>query len=399
MKKNSNIKSFKWNLLIVVCAFLTYTKEAKAIDDFKSGKRNCDTPTSIEKITYLQKECIYRNGFTAKTPNSVLDCDGAIIDGGSSKSPYGIEITASNITIKNCRIKNFKKNGIIIHSEVSKKNLKPDEDNIRYKYSPKNIRILNSFVSENLSDGIFIGNHVEQVTIIDNEIFLNRGPGVYLEYSSRKNILVGNSIHNNGIPTIKEKKKWPNAREAIAIDASYENKIKNNKIYSNGAGGIFLYKNCGEKNGPIRSAPANRNIISKNTFIDTEIGIWIAQRQSIDLSAYRCSSKYYGDGKYVLDESKENLVKENYFSNVNLPIKVEDDGNVIIGNIMNSAREACIMIGTEFRNKYLKKPVTNTIVEENLCEIQNNENIGFPVKYNSKETKNFNNKILYKDQP
>ena len=76
---------------------------------------------------------------------------------------------------------------------------------------------------------------------------------VYLDAESADNL-----IENNAIAVTTR-------REAIAVDGSARNRIVGNRFTLGGRGGVFLYRNCGER-GVIRRQTPSNNAITDNVF-------------------------------------------------------------------------------------------------------------------------------------
>ena len=114
---------------------------------------------------------------------------------------------------------------------------------------------------------------LDRVTIVGTgSIPLYVGPGV-TRLSLTHSTLVGHSdatavyldaesadnrIDNNLIAVATE-------REAVAIDGSARNRITGNRFNLKGRGGVFLYRNCGER-GVIRHQTPSDNQITENVF-------------------------------------------------------------------------------------------------------------------------------------
>ncbi|MDO4642142.1 MAG: NosD domain-containing protein [Neisseria sp.] len=98
----------------------------------------------------------------------------------------------------------------------------------------------------------------------------SKGPAVYFDMES------ANNLFENNIVEVK------NQREQFAVDGSAHNIIRNNRFLTPKNGGIFLYRNCGER-GIIRQQTPSSNLISDNYFANRTARfyrpmIWIASR-------------------------------------------------------------------------------------------------------------------------
>lgn len=72
------------------------------------------------------------------------------------------------------------------------------------------------------------------------------------------------------------------AREAIAVDASSHNVIRDSRFI--GGSGIYLYRNCGQ-DGVIRHEIPRKNRIIGNVFEDSDPAVWLSSRDD-DWKAY-----------------------------------------------------------------------------------------------------------------
>src|SRR5262249_13833436 len=134
-------------------------------------------------------------------------------------------------------------------------------------------------------------------------------------------------------------------REGIAVDGSRNNQIRRNRLARNSAGGIFLYKNCGEyitqkpNQWWQRRYAADGNLIEANTISDEPNGIWIGSRMEENQIFLDCSDPVYVSGpisRIHLDYAAHNVVRRNRLTRVDNGIRVEDDGNRIEKNRFTS---------------------------------------------------------------
>ena len=113
---------------------------------------------------------------------------------------------------------------------------------------------------------------------------------------------------------------WGIGREGISVDGSYDNTIVGNVFAGNSAGGLFLYKNCGEyPDRPAyfeRRVPVGRTTSSRATCssaASTGCGSghgWARTRCPMD-----CTDPAYIDEplrRVVLDRANDNVVRDNH---------------------------------------------------------------------------------------
>jgi parallel beta-helix repeat protein len=197
-----------------------------------------------------------------------LDCDGHLIDGGSSIGDYAFYIwDKSFVSIKNCEIRRFEDAFYMMgdDNEISS-NTVYDLSGLGIHIKPDSNRIT---ISNNdfLSGGIYIYSNGNSNNQIFGNNITNRsdyaGSGIFLRYSSN------NSIFDNNI--------YGNV-EGIYIMWSTNNQIFNNNIFSNSNVGLHLrptsnnnliYGNTIYDNGAgFSSYDAHGNVIWSNEFFD-----------------------------------------------------------------------------------------------------------------------------------
>lgn len=347
--------------------------------------------------------------------NLTFDCNGAVLNGldreyrqavGMTYTPenapvlVGIQVQSSentqsrNVTIKNCTLRNYVR-GIRVSfgiSPASRSDLKNNinvaalEERLR-TLSPKNIRVENCKILSSHKDGLFVGRFVTDFVLDRSEIKYTGAVGLYLDSGSQRNIIKNSTISENGhsdysITKRERRKKLANdSREGIAIDSSAHNTIENNVFTKNARGSILIYKNCNEHAQRESQVPryqsADNNLIQNNKFINEDIGVWVASRQSKNLNDLECGSPviatgvvHFGphreDAKYYEDFAKHNEIKNNRFSNAQHGIIVEDDDTSVTGNTFTgSGIIVDVRVGTPYRTSKLNRPVADTSIDNN----------------------------------
>lgn len=357
----------------------------------------------ITKNTLIPKGCAYdKVSFRISTSNITFDCNHAQFNGlgktarnalyrrytvAEAPTNTAFSIVGSednflqNITVKNCNLR-FYINGFNIAFKLKQKthrDLKAGhgigalENHLR-TMSPKNIRIENNKIIDSHKSGIFLQRYITDLVANNNTITGAGDIGMYLESGSQRNTISNSTFSRNGASTynIKSRKRKLRfrKREAIAVDSSAYNMIKNNKFVNNAGGAIFMYKNCYERYQEARQLPryqgSNFNIIKNNTFTEERKGVWVASRQSRELSGFRCGDKALhianSNEKYYEDFSKHNKIINNIFKNTESPIIIEDDNNLIANNVFKNTRIKDITIGAL---RYVSHVVKGTVVKDN----------------------------------
>jgi len=325
------------------------------------GAPTCTAPAEVTADTVLDSACVYRQAFTITRSGVTLDCNGALIDGRGTDAK-GIYVNSrgnplSNVTIRNCRLKDQASAGIAVgwSGSLAARLQTYSRDDI-YARTPQQVLIENVSVAGAGDTGIYIETYASGITLSHVTVTGSRGPGVYLDASTRDNRIVDSTFTGNGVPR---------TREAIAIDSSAGNVIAGNQFSGNALAAIALYKNCGENQGPTRWQHSDRNLIQDNDFAAQSVGVWIASRQSRDLSNWNCGDPSYYAGRYFLDYAQDNRVISNRFSNVRQGVIVEDDNNTVSGNTFSGSRSADIVTGAQYRAMYLGRPVSGLVAENN----------------------------------
>lgn len=173
--------------------------------------------------------------------------------------------------------------------------------------SPTNIRLDGVFISA-MGTPLYIYPGSTYVTVESSEITgAGDGPGIYLDHESAYNY-----IHNNYIHYASSN------REQIAIDGSERNRIVDNYFLELDDGGIYLYRNCGER-GVIRHTTPSYNEIVNNIFYYDEYtgpnpSIDIGSRNGTSTGAGYCGDDQgwpYGSSVDNLDYAQYNTVVQN----------------------------------------------------------------------------------------
>ena len=377
---------------------------AGPIDPVLSLAKSCPLPKPLSGRINLDPKCYYEQRIVLRKPNTVLDCKGAEIR--SVNRAIVITDGASGTIVRNCRVTSGGSIRVGRHNQRSRNVIS----------APRNVLIEHVHVDGAGHDGIYLTPHVSD-TVVRNSIIENTvAVALYLDHGANNNIIEGNVFRNNGHRSMSIWGLVPRLRrEAIAVDGAYENVIRNNLIESSASGGIRLYKNCWEfaaekENSVQRLDHAHSNKITRNVIRNTNVGVWIASRQSRDLANWECgdatpyqnpvnladayegmpsaqSELFWGGhdfnpeylkhwenfdfrspfrqtASFWLDFAEDTEVTGNDFINVDVGVRVEDDRAEIRSNRF-SGGEIGILVGTPFRARLLDKPVLDTVISNN----------------------------------
>ena len=317
--------------------------------------------------------------FELNQSNSSLDCGGTLLstmaDDNSKASAIMVkpktDKAIKNIAVANCHVDGY---GHALHiRQYSNPNQRYARGFINLAanraLAPNDIHIINVSSRNSINSGMFVGDHVHDITF-DQVRIQNAGTvGLYLEFGSRDNVIKNSVFVGNGFRTFK-----PN-REAIAVDSSSSNRIENNHFIHNGAGSILLYRNCFEHaddptqgNHFKRTESSRDNIIANNVFEDEPVGVWVASRQSRNLKGFECGAylvKQTPFASYHLDSAKNNQIIDNRFEKVEQGVIIEDDGTIIEGNRFAATVGMPIAVGSEIREDSAAGAIKNTRIKNN----------------------------------
>jgi hypothetical protein len=359
----------------------------------------CDRADDRIELTvssHLDPSCTWTRGIEIIASDVTLDCQGAHIAAPDRR--YGVhifsttEVALSNITVRNCHVEGFLNN-----YHIEREGFRDLAEGVEYDHAFSNILIEDSTSLNSRGVGIFVNGYVTGVTLRNLHVEGAGSTGIYLEAGSKDNVVEDSTIVSNGYKENGPNGQffeagspsfffWGIGREGLAIDGSRDNVVRNNHFGGNSAGGIFLYKNCGEF---VSSRPerwfhrrygADGNLIEGNTFTGEDNGVWIAARMGENVAPMQCSDPQYRPG-YALDYADDNVVRGNAFENVTFAVRVEDDGTVIEDNTFTSADPAheAVVLGTRYRTTDLGQPVDGTVVTGNQAFIAGNVN---PYRWN-----------------
>ena len=380
-------------LLAAAAALMLAPPPAAAVDP-GSQLITCDRADERVDITvssHLDPSCTWTRGVEILASNVTLDCQGAHIAAPDRR--YGVYIHApadtplTNITVRNCHIEGFLNN-----FHVEREGFRQLAEGVEYENGFSNITIEDSTSLNSRGVGIFVNGYVEGVTLRNLHVEGAGSTGIYLEAGSKNCIVENSTIVDNGFGENSPQGDmftfggidfwfWGTGREGLAIDGSRFNVIRNNIFQSNTAGGIFLYKNCGEfvtqrpERWFQRRYGADGNLIENNTFIDEDNGVWIGSRMGENTLPMECSDPQYLPG-YALDYAHDNVVHDNVFQNVTFGVRVEDDAAVVTDNefVSPDAIDEAIVVGTRYRTQALSEPVDGTVITGNVADIAGSPN-------------------------
>lgn len=288
------------------------------------AEQTCPTEkiVSIKQNTKFPANCNIAAQVVINTGDLEFDCNGGslIAENGAK---FGIFVNSKgqplkNVKIKNCNISGFSANGILIGwggPDIKKQGSKDE----LYNRTPTDITVSNVTVDKSGRVGIYIDDYASDI-VLDKVVVQNSaGVGIYLEHSTKNIKIINSTIKNNGLGGLNTYA----GREGLAIDSSANNIVEGNKFISNKGGGIFLYKNCGERHKygeVLRWQHSDNNLIKDNYFENEKVGVWIASRQRKDLRVMECGDPMIDPRGWYQDYANNNTLDGNIFCNTETPI-------------------------------------------------------------------------------
>jgi parallel beta-helix repeat protein len=347
----------------------------------------------VTESSHLDPACTYTLGLDVTASGVTLDCQGAVVRSAAGAGGVGIRVASpvdvplSDVTVRNCHVEGF-----LNSLRVTRDGFRALPEGVEYENGTSDVVVERSSFQGSRGVGIFVDGYVEGVTIRDNRVEGAGSSGIYLETGSRRSLVEGNVLRANGYRENGPGGQafsfegvdlwfWGIGREGLSVDGSYGNTIRDNAFLENSAGGIFLYKNCGEY--PDRPAyferryPSEDNLIEGNTFLGGTNGVWVGSRMGENTLPMDCTDPAYIDEplrRVVLDRAADNTVRSNRFVDVTYGIRVEDDGNRVEANTFEGASpdRHAVIVGTPLRTAVLGRPVSATTLVDNTSTIAGN---------------------------
>ncbi|AJQ97347.1 hypothetical protein [Gynuella sunshinyii] len=287
--------------------------------------------------------------------NLVLDCNNGTLTKQlvieSYKQSENVYSVPENIVIKNCTIPSIRiigmgKNGqskdVVESSRLGVEHVKRVRDS-----APHGIVFDNITIAANEETPFYIGPGVHYVTM-QNSHFTGKSKNVvlYLDVDSYRNSFLNNIFETdttNIVEIANTVKVYDKSRELVAIDGSSFNIFRGNYFAYLEAGGIYLYRNCGE-GGAVRYSSPSFNLIENNRFYYNHYdgdkpGIFIGSRQGPTLLVLDCSADNVGNPPLAgsvtsnRDQAMYNVVRNNKFKK-EVRIINNDNNNQTYGNTL-----------------------------------------------------------------
>jgi len=246
------------------------------------------------------------------------DCDGEHCKIAKRGNGYYQRLRPENIVIRGCdiignvRIRGLGRNGQGTWVKKSARDESTPGHTLRARdAAPTNILFDNVKLTANM---LYLAPGVTNFTLRDSTLIGGYpkgdspdGGGIYFDAESYGNVLENNVIDATGMS---------GKRELLALDGSSGNLIIDNRFMRPVHGGIFLYRNCGEK-GAIRVAPPQHNRIVNNYFdfdeSDSNKAVFLGSRNGTSRFCDEDADpeRAYGSSKDDRDFARYNVVMQN----------------------------------------------------------------------------------------
>lgn len=221
---------------------------------------NCDV--SLSPAQTVTKTMLLEGAAASGTS---IDCHGASVGNIEILSRRRIGSAGAisfevpeRISIQHCQVNGHVRITGMTTDEIIPASKQPDFTQIARQNAPRHIVLNKLTITANkawpLSIPLYISPGVTDVHVLNSHLTgSSSSVAIYLDAESSQNEIRGNRI------------EVKTGREVIAIDGSSQNIIADNYLSGLSKGGIYLYRNCGER-GAIRHATPSDNLITGNYF-------------------------------------------------------------------------------------------------------------------------------------
>lgn len=291
-------------------------------DKSKQVYINCSA--TLPPNSTIKKELIFQG---VNASGSIFDCNGAkIVRQGSNGD--NVKITSiqkngewqrpENIMLKNCNIEGALRISGMDDNSLRTASQKPDATDAIQAAAPSRITLDQINITGSGRIPLYLRPGTTFVTIRNSRISgQSDGTAVYFDMESANNIFQNNTIE------VKSK------REQLALDGSARNNIINNRFLSPAKGGIFLYRNCGER-GVIRHQTPSDNMISSNYFANQNAQtyqpiIWVSSRNGGKSYCEDDAGYPFGSSADNRDFAQNNQITYNGFDQLHPRLTIRQD--------------------------------------------------------------------------
>jgi hypothetical protein len=260
-----------------------------------------------------------------------IDCNGATINGqgipavagenASTRDMITVKSTGSgdardpswsrptDVIIKNCIvIGSVRILGMQSIEEIKNSSFTSGHASRMRHIAPTRITLDNLTITALARNPVFFGVGVTDSSLVNSEIKgESSAVALYLDAESSGNLIKSNDIH-----------AWT-PREVLAVDSSEYNMIINNRFSALSNGGIYLYRNCGERGVVRHTTPSHNTIVNNVFYYDKYSPTFYSVNPSVYLGSRNGSPGYcddddaqtIGSGASNLDFAHDNVVAQN----------------------------------------------------------------------------------------
>ena len=356
-------------LSLLACIAVQARAGSEGVSTTAVSEQACVAPPEISGNVQFAAGCVYRQSLRIAASNTHLDCHDAMIDGEGQRT-IGLLIAGhgeaiSHVSVTNCRFRNFKSSAVRVTADGNEGEKDPVAS---APFAPFDVHLAKLQVSASGRVGIYFDHHVHDASLRDSTVEGSGATAIYVEYSTSRIAIESNTFRRNGFDADGKRN-----REAIAIDSSSDNRVSSNTFIGNARGGVFLYKNCGEKasepHSIVRTVHSDNNVIRSNRFVDEEVGVWIASRQSRNLKNFDCSDRSMEPSRtYFQDFADHNEVSANLFCATQTAVRIEGDFNRVFDNTFDDAVRAKVDIPVSRRATLLHRPSEGNEVDRGRAD-------------------------------
>lgn len=290
-----------------------------ATPDKKQVHINCHLSLGGASLEITKQLRIYG----AEQSGVTIDCNGATINPTyksdaairvqSRRLPDGSYSRPQHVKIRECRTTRAIKVGNGDTRDDTLQSSRAAGHTARMQASaPRYITFDKMTIDVDSGVGFYLSVGTTHVTLQNSEIRgRTRAPAIYLDAESAYNTLRNNKIHKSSQADGPGPK-----REQLAIDGSAHNTIIGNHFSGLNHGGIYVYRNSGEKGTIRHQKPQFNHIVNNyfyyNNYTGDKQAILIASRMGSREDHNDADAGYpFGSSVSNLDHAKYNVVAEN----------------------------------------------------------------------------------------
>ncbi len=283
---------------------------------------SCDDnagPDQIAAVVEVTEDTVlcrdYTNvKFVIKKDNVSLDLGGHTLTNNTDNVTIAVHPKLKNVEISNGVI-DGKWSGSGIHfNSTYRPAIIPDilnntnaTENLLWSDNAHGNSSVHDIVFNNIATSVYVDHYISGVHIFDNRFEHNERMAIYLDASSRENVIERNYFLDNGF---RPNELFKRRRGHISVDGSMYNVIRDNTFTDTERKRAYLfpveeydvpaiefYRNCGQvdSDGGIfpRLHGADHNQLSDNVFNGVALAIWFRYREHDQLAS--CNPVRYPD--------------------------------------------------------------------------------------------------------